>query len=147
MTRNANWDLAEHLFKVMLPEATSITIDGLPETPMDTWKPFDIENRDINTVRRDLLSRCSHLVGPVIVVNDASYGSEHGPHFIEASRLNEFAENFSKNFNDAFISGRMVIAAPVTGEVIAVDDEGLIAHIKGRPALLLAPHYSEDRSA
>ncbi|MEU8657143.1 hypothetical protein [Actinoplanes philippinensis] len=143
MARHANWDLAEHLLKVILPGSTKMTINGLAETPYEIWQPFDIEGREVTEVARDLASRCAHLKGPLIIVNDASYKLPNGPHFVDASRLSEFVDSFPDNFDSAFVSGSMIIAAPATGEIVAVDDENLIAHIKGRPAFSLSQHYAE----
>ncbi|WP_433795220.1 hypothetical protein [Actinoplanes sp. CA-252034] len=143
MTRNANWDFAEHLLRVIFPGSETFTINGLAPTPHEIWRPFDIEEREDDEVLNDLLAECSHLAGPVIVVNDASYELQYGPHFVDASRLRAFAESFPATFGSAFITGSMIIAAPATGDIVAVDDENLIAHIKGRPAFSLSPHYSE----
>lgn len=146
MTRHANWDFAEHLLKVMFPGSTSLTIDGLARTPYEIWRPFDIEEREDDEVLADLLFECDHLTGPLIIANDASYRLEFGPHFVDASRLHAFAESFTADFGLAFISGSMIIAAPSTGDIVAVDDENLIAHIKGRPAFSLSPNYTEGLS-
>jgi hypothetical protein len=147
VVRNANWELAEHLLKVMLPGASRFSINGLGDTRGENWQFFDIEGRTASEGARDLVSRCAHLIGPLIVVNDASHKSGNGPHFVEASRLAAFAESFPDDFGSAFLSGTMFIVAPVTGDIVAVDDEQLIAHIKGRPAFTLTPHYSNGLSS
>jgi hypothetical protein len=144
VARHANWDLAEHLLKVMLPGATRFSINGLGDTQDENWQFFDIEGRSAEEGARDLVSRCSHLVGPLIVVNDGS--RRMGPHFVEANRLAEFAETFPEKIGSAFLSGTMFIIAPATGDIVAVDDEQLIAHIKGRPAFTLSPHYADGQS-
>jgi hypothetical protein len=147
MVRHANWDLAEHLLEVMFPGSVSLTIDGLARTPHEIWHPFDIEEREDGEVLSDLLSHCSHLTGPIIVVNDASYKLEYGPHFVDSGRLRAFAESFADKFGSAFVSGSMIFAAPATGDIVAVDDENLIAHIKGRPAFTLHSYYTEVSSS
>jgi hypothetical protein len=143
VSRHRNWDFAEQLLKVMFPGSTGLTIGGLAPTPRDVWRPFDIEEREDDEVLADLMAECSHLTGPVVVVNDASYTLEYGPHFVDADRLQEFAESFAADFGSAFISGSMLFVAPATGDIVAVDDENLIAHIKGRPAFTMSPHYVE----
>jgi hypothetical protein len=143
MDRHASWGLAEHLLCVILPGSSGLAVGRLAGILDSDWRPFDLEGRDDDEVVRDLVSQCSHLVGPIIVVNDASYSHKCGPHFVEASQFREFAESFTDYFGEAFVSGNMVIAAPVTGEVVVVDDEGLIAHVVGRVALSLSPHYGD----
>jgi hypothetical protein len=144
-TRHPNWDIAEQLLRAVLPGSSSLSIDGLPELPYEIWQPFDIEVRDDEAVHRDLLSHCDHLIGPVVIANDASYEADAGPHFVDAGGLAEFVDSFARNLGFAFVSGNMIIAGPATGDVVAVNDEGLIAHLKGRPAFTLTPHYTEGR--
>jgi hypothetical protein len=141
VARHPNWELAEHLLKAMLPGASRFSINGLGDTRDENWQFFDIEGRSAVEGARDLVARCSHLVGPLVVVNDSS--RETGPYFVEASRLAEFAESFPVDVGGAFLSGTMFIIAPATGDIVAVDDEQLIAHIKGRPAFTLTPQYSD----
>ena len=137
-----NWDIAVSLLASVLPGSTDYAPDKITGHTRDDWQPFDVEDRDMDEVEDDLLDRCSEMTGPLIVVNDTSYASytfKRGPYFVEASKLREFAKTFGDRVGSYFMDGHVIIVSPVTGIVVMVMDDGLIATVRGRPVMQTFP--------
>lgn len=135
--RHPNWDLAESILSSILPGSTGYHPDRISGIPLDAWESFDLEHRDMDEIEKALLARCTELAGPVIVVNDTSYESGSGPYFVDAGHLPDFVKTFGDRVGDYFLNGGVIIASPVTGIVIVVQDDGFIAATHGRSVMKL----------
>lgn len=136
--RHPNWAFAERVLAAVLPGSTCYLRDCLAGISADCWQPFDVENRNVDAVEEDLLSRCGELTGPLIVVPDTSFAPDQGPYFVDASQLAHLVRTFHTEVREYFTSGDVIIVAPTSGTVIVVADDGLIATVRGRPVLSLA---------
>ncbi len=138
--RHPNWDFAIALLAAVLPGSTGFSPDRIAgHTPAD-WQRFDLETRDMDDIEDDLLSRCADMTGPLIVVNDPSYDSSlqrPGPFFVDASKLRDFVKDFGERVGSYMMDGHVIIVSPVTGLVVMVMDDGIIAKVQGRPALAM----------
>lgn len=133
-----NWDFALTLLSSILPGSAGYSPDRITGHGPDDWRPFDVENRDMDEVEDDLLALCSDLTGPLIVVNDTSfvaYSFRRGPYFVDAAALTEFVKTFGERVGSYFLDGHVIIVSPVTGIVIVVQDDGIVAKIKGRSVM------------
>lgn len=133
-----NWDIAIGLLAAVLPGSTGYSPEGIAGHTSDDWQPFDLEDRDLDEVEDDLLDHCAEMTGPLIVVNDTSFASHtfrRGPYFVEAAKLREFAKSFSERVGSYLMDGHVIIISPATGIVVMVQDDGLIATVRGRPVL------------
>jgi hypothetical protein len=137
-----NWDIAISLLSSVLPGSTGYAPDAIAGHTPDDWQPFDLEDRDMDEVENDLLDRCSEMTGLLIVVNDTSFASytfKRGPYFVEADKLREFAKDFGERVGSYLMDGHVIIVSPVTGIVVMVQDDGLVATVRGRPVMQPLP--------
>lgn len=134
--RHPNWDYALAMLARVLPGSTGFGPDRIVGHSRADWQPFDLEVRDMDDIEDDLLGRCADMTGPLIVVNDPSYYTDlgrPGPFFVDAPRLRDFVKDFGERVGSYFLDGHVTIVSPVTGLVVMVMDDGLIARIQGRP--------------
>lgn len=130
-----NWDFAIKILAFVLPGSTGYSPDLITGHSREDWSRFDLESRDLDVIEDDLLSYCEDLAGPLIVVNDTSFVSytfRRGPYFVDAPDLRGFVKNFGNRVNSYMTDGHVIIVSPVTGIVVMVQDDGLIAKVRGR---------------
>lgn len=133
-----NWGFAISVLAAVLPGSTAYSPDQIAGHSPDDWRSFDLEVRDMDEIEDELLDQCTDMAGPLIVVNDTSYASytfRRGPYFVYAEQLRSFVKSFGDQVGSYMMDGHVIIVSPVTGIVVMVQDDGLIAKIQGRSSM------------